>query len=270
MPSLKDEILIFLKDGLLFSLSDPLHQFKIGTSCSRGAYYNTIRRLTDEGHIEKLKKEKENKSQIRLTEQGKRYIKKHQESDRRLTSTWDKKWRLVVFDIPEEKRILRDHLRRYLKMLGFGKVQRSIWISPYNFIKEIKKYTDKLKLAGYVFQITADEFQGFSESVLVQTFWNINDIHNKYLALIERYTEKQKELVELLKINPIQNEKGISRRVLREHLIWDYQSIFAGDPHLPYNLLPDDWGGEKARKFIDSFPNPGTGKKNSRSLKTSS
>ena len=204
--------------------------------------------------------EKENKIQIRLTEQGKRYIKKHQESEWRLPSTWDKKWRLVVFDIPEEKRILRDHLRRYLKILGFGKVQRSIWISPYNFIKEIRKYTDKLKLSGYVFQITADEFQGFSESILVQTFWNIKDIHNKYLALIERYTEKQKELVEQFQKNPRQKDKDISRRVLKEHLIWDYQSILVRDPPLPSELLPENWGGGKARIFIDHFGNPGPSK----------
>lgn len=258
MPSLKAEILILLKEGLLFYLSDPFRQFKIGTPYKPGSYYNAIRRLTEEGHIKKSKKEKEKKIHIRLTEKGKRFIKEHQESIRRFPHTWDKKWRLVVFDIPEEKRISRDHLRRYLKMLGFGKVQRSIWISPYNFIKIIRQYTDKLKLSGYVFQITADEFQGFSESVLVQTFWNIKDIHNEYLDLIERYTEKQKELVEQLKKKP--RQKDISRQVLKEHLIWDYQSISARDPHLPSELLPDDWGGDKARKFIERFPNPGSSK----------
>ncbi len=263
MPSLKDEILIFLKDGLIFSLSDPLHQFEIGTSCSSSAYYNAIRRLAEEGYIEKSRREKEKKIYISLTGQGKIFIENHQKSVRRTPRTWDQKWRLVVFDIPEEKRISRDHLRRYLKMLGFGKVQRSIWISPYDFSKIIKKYTDKVKLSEYIFQITADEFQGFSESVLVQTFWNIKAIHNKYLDLMERYTEKQKELVKQLKGKP--RQKDLSRRVLKEHLIWDYQSILARDPQLPANLLPDDWGGESARKFIEKFFNSATRQKKSRS-----
>ncbi len=263
MPSLKDEILISLEEGLLTHISDPMRQFEIVTPHKRGAYYNAIRRLTEEGHIEKLKPEEEKKIYIRLTEQGKIFIKKHRESLRWIPHVWDKKWRLVVFDIPEDKRIPRDHLRRYLKMLGFGKVQRSIWISPYNFIKIIRKYTDELKLSKYVFQIAADEFQGFSEAVLVQTFWKINDLHNKYLALIERYTEKQKELIEQLKGNP--RQRNLSRQVLKEHLIWDYQSILARDPHLPANLLPDDWGGEKARKFIENFHNPDFKKRNYRS-----
>lgn len=253
MPSLKEEILILLKEGLLFYLSDPFRQFKIGTPYKPGSYYNAIRRLTEEGHIEKLKGKKEKKIHIRLTEQGKRFIKEHHEEVWRSPLTWDKKWRIVIFDIPEAKRNSRNNLRRYLKMLGFGKVQRSIWISPYDFTRIIRQYTKKLKLSGYVFQVIADEFQGFSEAVLVKTFWNIKDIHNKYLNLIERYTEKQKELVESLKKNP--QEKDISRRVLKEHLIWDYQSILARDPHLPSELLPDNWGGVKAWKFIERFPN---------------
>ena len=260
MPSLKEEILILLKEGILIYLSDPLRQFKIGTPYKPGSYYNAIRRLKEEGHIEKSKEAKANKIHIQLTEQGKRFIKAHQESVRRFPYTWDKKWRLVVFDIPEEKRKSRDHLRRYLKMLGFGKVQRSIWISPYNFTKIIRQYADRLKLSKYIFQITANDFQGFSEPVLVQKFWNIMRINNKYLSLIKLYTEKKKVLIEQIKKSP--REKEHSGRVLKEHLIWDYQSISAHDPHLPSELLPDDWGGQKALDFIEGFLHTGKNRKN--------
>lgn len=251
MPTLKEEILILLKEGFLIHLSDPCRKFKIGTPYKPGSYYNAIRRLTDEGHIEKFRTEKEKKIHVRLTKQGKRFIKEHQASIRRVPRSWDKKWRIVVFDIPEKKRDLRNNLRGYLKMLGFGKVQRSIWISPHNFTEVIRQYIEKLKLSEYVFQITADEFQGFSESILALKFWDIDDTHRKYLDFVERYTEKQKALIARLKKNP--REKDVSGRILKEHIIWDYQSIHARDPHLPPELLPDDWGGEKARKFVDSF-----------------
>lgn len=251
MPTLKEEILILLKEGLLFYLSDPFRQFKIGTPYKPGSYYNAVRRLAEEGHIEKLKDEKERRIHIKLTEQGKRFIKKHQEVVRSRPCTWDKKWRLVIFDISEKKRNSRDRLRRYLKMLGFGKVQRSIWISPYNFAEIIKRYADKLKLTEDLFQVTVDEFHGLSESVLVEKFWNIMEIHNIYLKLIERYTEKQDELKKRHKQFP--RTKDSSRRILREHLVWDYQSIRNSDPHLPLELLPSDWGGEQARKFVEGF-----------------
>ena len=255
MPSLKEEVLILLKEGLLFYLSDPRRLLRIGAPYNPESVYRIIRRLEQEGLIKKSKKEK--KTHLLLTNQGKRFIKEHREAVRGSPHSWDKKWRLVVFDIPEEKRKLRDYLRRYLKTLGFGKVQRSIWISPYDFSGIIQRYARKLKLSNYIFQITADKFKGLSGAALVQTFWNLKDIHNKYLELIERYTKKQVELAELIKKAP--RQKSIAKQIIKEHLLWDYQSILSRDPHLPPEFLPDDWGGEKAREFIESFLKPGRG-----------
>lgn len=249
MPSLKEQLLILLAEGVLFYLSDPCRLFKIGTPYTPGTVYQAIRRLEQEGLVKKSKKEK--KTHLRLTDHGKRFIQRHREVSRWSSPVWDKKWRLVVFDIPEEKRSLRDYFRRYLKTLGFGKVQRSIWISPYDFSGVIMMYVNKLKLSAYVFQITADTFQGFSEAELIQSFWDIEGIHNQYLELIERYTKKQKELVELIKISP--RHKNDLKQIIKNQLIWDYQSLLARDPHLPPEFLPADWGRETAKKFIESF-----------------
>jgi len=249
MPSLKEKVLILLKEGLSFYLSDPCRLFKIGTPYNPESFNRTIRRLEQEGLIKKSKNEK--KTHLLLTDQGRKFIKKHREVDHGSPHSWDKKWRLVVFDIPEEKRKLRNYFRRYLITLGFGKVQRSIWISPYDFSTIIQRYAKKLRLSDYIFQITADRIKGLSGAALVQTFWDLKDIHNKYLKLIERYTKNQVELAELIKNSP--RDKGISKQIVREHLLWDYQSILTRDPQLPHEFLPDDWGGEKARKFIESF-----------------
>ncbi len=47
---------------------------------------------------------------------------------------------MIFFDIPEEKRKHRDHLRRVLKSIGFHEFQKSIWIYPFPvppFLKEL-------------------------------------------------------------------------------------------------------------------------------------
>ena len=63
---------------------------------------------------------------------------------------WDKKWRIIFFDVPEKKRHYRDYLRTILKVIGFKEFQKSIWIYPYpvpRFLKDllfeeqIKQYT---------------------------------------------------------------------------------------------------------------------------------
>lgn len=53
---------------------------------------------------------------------------------------WDGKWRIILFDIPEKKRALRDYLRSVIKRCGFKEFQKSIWVHPYkipDFLKEI-------------------------------------------------------------------------------------------------------------------------------------
>ena len=43
---------------------------------------------------------------------------------------WDKKWRLVSFDVPGNYSKKRDNLRRLLREFGFHRLQQSVWISP--------------------------------------------------------------------------------------------------------------------------------------------
>lgn len=50
---------------------------------------------------------------------------------------WDKKWRVVVFDVPEEKKRSRDALRGKLKELGFREFQKSVFVFPYHCENEI-------------------------------------------------------------------------------------------------------------------------------------
>lgn len=45
---------------------------------------------------------------------------------------WDKKWRLIIFDIPENKRSIRDRIRKIFKSAGFYKLQDSVWVYPYD------------------------------------------------------------------------------------------------------------------------------------------
>jgi len=55
---------------------------------------------------------------------------------------WDKKYRVVIFDIPEKKKQLRNWLRDELYELKYQKLQKSVFIGkfplPDDLIKEIK------------------------------------------------------------------------------------------------------------------------------------
>lgn len=44
---------------------------------------------------------------------------------------WDGRWRLVMFDVPEKRKKIRDTLRMLLRSAGFIHFQDSAWIQPY-------------------------------------------------------------------------------------------------------------------------------------------
>lgn len=63
---------------------------------------------------------------------------------------WDKKWRMVAFDIPNTHRKGRDALRYRLKSAGFYELQESMFIYPFDCGKEIRDFITLFKLENYI------------------------------------------------------------------------------------------------------------------------
>ena len=69
-----------------------------------------------------------------LTARGKKYAESVDATMRVRPSIplrWDKKWRIVIFDVWERRRPVRDRLRGLLESNGFVKIQNSVWVYPY-------------------------------------------------------------------------------------------------------------------------------------------
>jgi DNA-binding transcriptional regulator PaaX len=64
--------------------------------------------------------------------------------------SWDKQWRLIVFDIPEKIREGRNALRNKLVSLGFYELQKSVFVFPYECKDEIEFLIEFFKLRKYV------------------------------------------------------------------------------------------------------------------------
>ncbi len=45
---------------------------------------------------------------------------------------WDRKWRIIIFDIPERRKKIRDEIRIILTNSGFQRLQDSVWVYPYD------------------------------------------------------------------------------------------------------------------------------------------
>ena len=62
-----------------------------------------------------------------LTENGKRKALTYQIDEMKIKKAqkWDKKWRIVLFDIPEKKKKIREALRHHLKNLDFLNIKKA-------------------------------------------------------------------------------------------------------------------------------------------------
>jgi len=63
---------------------------------------------------------------------------------------WDKKWRMIMFDIPEKRRSARNVLREKLKDIGFKEIQKSVFVHPYPCFDEINFVTEYFQLRKFV------------------------------------------------------------------------------------------------------------------------
>ncbi len=45
---------------------------------------------------------------------------------------WDGKWRVVIYDIPHKKKVLRERVREILSVAQFKRLQNSVWVYPHD------------------------------------------------------------------------------------------------------------------------------------------
>ncbi|MGB4076139.1 MAG: CRISPR-associated endonuclease Cas2 [Minisyncoccia bacterium] len=106
----------------------------VGTD--RGASYkakSALGRLAQKGLVTFSKKGEI--SYARLTEAGLRVLaieNARLDLQKVRKRRWDGKWRMVVFDIPERRRHVRERLRSIVRHIGFFRLQDSVWVYPYD------------------------------------------------------------------------------------------------------------------------------------------
>ncbi|MDP3999515.1 MAG: hypothetical protein Q8P76_02905 [bacterium] len=101
------------------------------------------------------KEESDGTIKIFLLEKGKKRALEYKLDEIKIKPLkyWDKKWRMVIFDIPHFKKKARDILRYRLKRLGFYQYQKSVFVHPFSCSEEIDFLIEFYGLRPYVRQL---------------------------------------------------------------------------------------------------------------------
>lgn len=96
---------------------------------------------------------------IVLNEEGKRKALSYKIEEMKIEKPicWDKKWRLVAFDIPKNLKKTREALRFHLKRLGLRQLQKSLFVFPYDCKNEIDFIIEIYSIRPFVRHIIADQ-----------------------------------------------------------------------------------------------------------------
>jgi CRISPR-associated endonuclease Cas2 len=154
-------ILIWLWEGLRDSGKQRNYSdYKTTNNVPYKKYYDQIYKLNRTGYVKVISKD--GKKFLELTTKGQiesLLIASLHEKPLK----WDGKWRMVIFDIPEEARNRRNQLRSLLTENGFRRLQDSVFVSPHPLNRYAIEYLKESKLISYIRILKVEEMDDDSD-----------------------------------------------------------------------------------------------------------
>lgn len=119
-------------------------------------------RLVQKGYVEFVTHN--GKKVLCITEEGKKFLDElevvnaFQEGSIK-PKKWDRRWRLVVFDIPEHRRAVRNRLREMIVAFGFIRIQNSVWVYPYDCEELVTLLKSDLRMGREVLYAVVEKIE---------------------------------------------------------------------------------------------------------------
>ncbi len=143
---------------------------EISSQNDKYAISRAIKNLLDSGLAEQL--ESDQKEYLRLTPAGKKKLVSSELSSGTIPvpAVWDGLWRIIILDIPEERKNEREALRYLLKKAGFACVKNTVWVSPYPFEHLFTNIKKDLGLSTELMIITTDSIDEDTRKFYLKIF----------------------------------------------------------------------------------------------------
>jgi phenylacetic acid degradation operon negative regulatory protein len=160
--------------------------------------------------------------------------------------TWDRRWRLVAFAIPESVRRRRDELRRRLIFLGGAPIQGGLYVSPNPWEGYVDAVARELEVEDWLTVATTPDLEIGGESSaerIVERLWPLDAVASGWRSF-EMATQRR------LSMQSTSPADAAGRAIAT---LVDVVQAIEPDPLLPPELLPDAWPGPAGRRlFLDA------------------
>lgn len=185
---------------------------------------------------------------IRIASNGKKLIQRDFPMLALQGKSWDGKWRIIMFDVEEVNKKVRERLRDKLKELGFGMLQKSVFISPHDIARDFAEFAESSGIRDYLYILETNKLIVGDTKEFANKIWKIQELNEKYKEILDEIEGiKNGHMIsssDRTKKSDIRIDESI-RAVRNKWLM-----IVAQDPFLPKILLPKPWYGESAGKLV--------------------
>jgi phenylacetic acid degradation operon negative regulatory protein len=174
----------------------------------------------------------------RLTKLGCELVIGRNDPPARWHRRWDGKWRIVLFDVPQNRATERARLRRTLAARGFGYLQNSVWISPDPTSAERSALASGPVDVELLTLLEGRPCAGERDEHIVAGAWDfgaINASHEQHARVLSRCPE--------CKPATEAEARCLWKWFLEERVAWN--DAMCIDPLLPKRLLPKEYLGMK-------------------------
>lgn len=165
--------------------------------------------------------------------------------------TWDGRWRLLTYAIPEGRRAIRDRVRRELGWLGLGPLSRSTWVTPRALGPQLAELARAHGLEGHVAIFEAALLLPQQDRALMRRCWDLDTVAARYRAFTAATRRRMATLRLRIRRGTLSDADCFAEKI---RLVHEYRKFLFIDPGLPEALLPDGWPGrEAARAFRNVY-----------------
>jgi len=143
-----------------------------GKNKSEYAISRSIKNMAGDGLVECFKSDSQ--PYFRLSEEGKKRINSNAlDDDTALVSNnWDGNWRIIILDLPEERKSEREALRYLLKKAGFVCLKNSVWILMYPYEYLFTNIKNDLGFSSEMMIIVTDKIDEATEKEFLTSIKN--------------------------------------------------------------------------------------------------
>lgn len=207
----------------------------------RSNFSQTVNRSLKTGDIGKIIKD--GKIYLRLTSTGKTKVYRDFPI-LNLTKKWNEHWVVVIFDISEKSKAVRERLRNKLKSLGFGMLQRSIWLSPLPIGESMREVIQSIGLSKDAFVMEVSGFFFGDPKELVRRIWHLDKLEEDYFKFKNRI-ETTNQLLKKISDRVNKREAKVRNRYVydlvrkKREEMRSYLGFIINFPLLPKELLPE-------------------------------